>query len=114
MNPRKIDSAFSVSEQIAPEDVRAIADAGFRSIICNRPDDEGPGQPRFSEIAAAARAAGLASAYLPVVSGGIGERDVQRFAELIGTLPGPVLGFCRSGARSAALWQAARPVPKAG
>jgi uncharacterized protein (TIGR01244 family) len=50
----------------------------------------------------------------PVVSGGIGERDVRRFAELIGILPGPVLGFCRSGARSAALWQAARPVPKAG
>lgn len=114
MNSRKIDDAFSVSEQITPEDVKSIAAAGFRSIVCNRPDDEGPGQPRFSEIAAAARAAGLASAYLPVVSGGIAERDVRRFAELIETLPGPVLGFCRSGARSAALWQAAQPVVKAG
>jgi sulfide:quinone oxidoreductase len=43
--------------------------AGFRSIICNRPDGEGNDQPTFSEIEEAARAAGLEAYYMPVVPG---------------------------------------------
>jgi sulfide:quinone oxidoreductase len=39
--------AFAVAPQISPEDVQAIAAAGYKSIICNRPDDEGDGQPSF-------------------------------------------------------------------
>ena len=53
-----------------------------------------------AETEAAARAKGPLAFYLPVTPGGMGERDVKRFAELMRTLPGPVLGYCRSGARS--------------
>ena len=108
MKTTRIDEGFFVSEQIGPKDVAAAAAAGFRSIICNRPDGEGWGQPKFAEIEAAAKAAGLQAAYVPVTPGQMGERDVRRFAELIRTLPGPVLGYCRSGARAANIWQAAQ------
>jgi sulfide:quinone oxidoreductase len=114
MQIRKIDSNFSVSEQIRPADAPAIAAAGFRSIICNRPDGEGWGQPSFAEIEAAAKAAGLEAAYLPVTPGGMTPRDVNRFAELLRTLPGPVFGYCRSGARSSGMWQAAQALRMAG
>jgi len=108
MRPRPIDENFSVSEQIAPEDVAALAAAGFRSIVCNRPDGEEWGQPDFAEVAAAAEAAGLEAVHLPVISGAIGPDDVTRFAALLQRLPCPVLGYCRSGARCTTLWNAAQ------
>jgi sulfide:quinone oxidoreductase len=108
MHAKKLDDTYFVSEQIGPMDIPAIVAAGFGSIICNRPDGEGFGQPRFADVDAAAKAAGLETAYLPIKPGQMSERDVARFVELMGTLPGPVFGYCRSGARATGLWQAAR------
>ncbi len=108
MNHRKLADTISVSEQIGTRDMPAIRDAGFRSIICNRPDGEGWGQPAFAEIEAAAGAAGLQAAYLPVVPGQMTASQVERFSALMRDLPGPVLAYCRSGARAAGLWEAAR------
>ena len=45
MEYRQITDEYAVSGQIAADDIAAIKAAGFRSIICNRPDDEQPGQP---------------------------------------------------------------------
>ena len=42
MDIRHVDESYYVSPQIAPEDVAAIAAAGFRAIISNRPDEEIP------------------------------------------------------------------------
>ena len=39
----KITPDVAVSEQIVPEDVAAIAAAGFKVLINNRPDGEAPG-----------------------------------------------------------------------
>ncbi len=99
---------FAVSEQIAPQDLPAIAAAGFKSVICNRPDDEGPGQPRFSDVAQAAEQLGLQARHLPVVPGQVSQAQAQAMAELLRDLPGPVLAYCRSGARSTMLWQLAQ------
>ena len=43
MDLRKITEKVSVSPQITVEDMAAIKAAGFRAIICNRPDGEGRG-----------------------------------------------------------------------
>ena len=51
--------------------------------------------------------AGLEYAFLPVAPGYQSDDEIARFGELIATLPGPVLVFCRSGARSGRLYQAA-------
>jgi hypothetical protein len=47
MDIRKINRGLSVSPQIAPADMAELKMAGFRSIICNRPDGEGADQPTF-------------------------------------------------------------------
>jgi uncharacterized protein (TIGR01244 family) len=52
----------------------------------------------------AAVAAGLTYHYLPVVSGAITPEQVAQMAELVEAAEGPVLAFCRSGARSTQLW----------
>ena len=108
MHARMLDERFSVSEQITVGDVPAVAAAGFRSIVCNRPDGEGWGQPNFAEIEAAANAAGMKAVYIPIVPGQMDAAHVARFADLMRTLPGPVFGYCKSGARAAGLWQAAQ------
>lgn len=84
------------------------ARSGFRSIINNRPDHEGgPAQPTNASLEAAARAQGLAYAFLPVASSLQTPDEIARFGELIETLPKPILAFCRSGTRSGRLYRAA-------
>ena len=117
MNPKAIDRNLSVSEQIASHDIAAIASAGFKSVICNRPDGEGADQPVFAEIETAARAAGLTAAYLPIVSGKVSDDDATAFGLLVDKLPKPVLAYCRTGTRSTTLWSLSegargRPLPE--
>ena len=104
MTPKTIDQTLSVSEQIKAEDLPAIAAAGFKSIICNRPDGEGADQPVFAEIEAAAKAIGLVSNYQPIISGKVGDEDATAFGKLMDTLPKPIFAYCRTGTRSTTLW----------
>jgi uncharacterized protein (TIGR01244 family) len=46
-------------------------------------------------------------AYLPVISGAITAEQVEQMADLIESLPKPILAFCRSGARSTNLYHLA-------
>jgi len=97
-----------VAPQLGPEMMAAVAQAGFKSVINNRPDFEGgPNQPTNASIEAAAKEAGLAYAFLPVASGYQSPEEIARFAELLAELPHPVLAFCRSGTRSGKLFRAA-------
>ncbi|MDF1776164.1 MAG: TIGR01244 family sulfur transferase [Rhizobiaceae bacterium] len=104
MDIRPITKKLAVSPQILASDVGYIADIGFRSIICNRPDGESPDQPSFSEIEAAAKKAGLEVRYLPIVAGQMQPGDPADFAAALTEMPGPVLAYCRTGTRSATLW----------
>jgi uncharacterized protein (TIGR01244 family) len=97
-----------VAGQLDPSAMAALADAGFKSVINNRPDYEGgPDQPTSAAIEAAAKAAGLRYAFLPVVSGAQTPTDVARMAQLVNELPKPLLAFCRTGTRSGVLYRAA-------
>ena len=58
-------------------------------------------------VRAAAQAAGLAYRYLPVPPGYHSPDEVAAMAALLDELPGPVLAYCRSGARSTRLYVAA-------
>ena len=104
METRKITDEASVAGQIAAADIPAIAAAGFRSIICNRPDNEVVPQPVFADIAKAAQSAGVMTRYVPVVPGNFTPADIDAFARAVAELPKPVLAYCRSGSRSASLF----------
>jgi len=104
MEIKRISPELSVSPQLGAADVGIAALQGFRSIVCNRPDGEGDGQPPSAEIRQAAEAHGLAFRHLPVVSGQVSDADVAAFGRAMGELQGPVLAFCRTGTRSATLW----------
>lgn len=108
------ESQFSACGQLQLEDIPAVAQRGFRSIINNRPDGEAAPaeQPSSSALANAAAAAGLTYTHLPVVSGQLTQAQINEMAHLLQTLPAPILAFCRSGTRSKALFDLAQALLK--
>jgi sulfide:quinone oxidoreductase len=99
-----ITPGFSVSSQLSPDDLRAAAAQGFRSIISNRPDGEDPDQPAAAAIREQAKALGMDFAHIPVVPSAITDADAAAMAQALAQMPAPVLAFCRSGARATKLW----------
>jgi uncharacterized protein (TIGR01244 family) len=100
---RKVTDDFSVAPQIELADVARAKAEGFVLLINNRPDGEAPGQPSSEEIEAAAKAAGLGYAYIPV-RGGPTQAQVEAEHALLAETKGPVLAYCRSGTRSITTW----------
>jgi len=105
---RAIAPDVCVAPQLGPEAMAEAARAGFRAVVNNRPDfEEGPHQPTSAQIAAAAQAAGVEYRFLPVDGAYQSPSEIAAMAALLEDLPRPLLMFCRSGARSARLFQAA-------
>ena len=104
MKAKFLTDTVSVSEQVLASEINKLAEQGFRSIICNRPNHESPDQPDFTEISRAAQAAGIEARFLPVNSGLVTLDEAKKFGQLVQQLPKPILAYCRSGTRSAQLW----------
>ena len=103
MNIKKIDDRFATMGQVRPEDVAQLTRDGYVAIVCARPDNEEPGQPAFAAIAREAEKHGMKTVHIPV-TGAPSAAQIDRFEEAMETIDGPILGYCRSGARSAALY----------
>lgn len=101
---KQLDETTFAAPQIGPDDVAAAARAGVRLIICNRPDGEDEGQPAAAEVAQWAAASGIGFRHIPVVAGGLAPEAVAATGKAFGEAGGPVLAYCRTGGRSAALW----------
>ena len=104
MDVRPLTDGLHVSPQIAVADLKVLAASGYRAVISNRPDGEESGQPSAAEIGDAAREAVLEFRHLPVTVPTMTEADAAAFGVALAELPGPVLGFCRSGTRTTMLW----------
>ena len=107
MKIETVSHKYGVSGQIEPEDLRVIAQAGYKSVVCMRPDNEESGQPRFDDIARTASAFDVKAAYIPV-SGSATRTQLSQFRQACEQLPKPVLGYCRSGARAMSVYQGSR------
>ena len=95
---------YSVAPQIAVPDVATIAEAGFKSVICNRPDQENPETHQIAAIKAEVIAAGLEFAENVFDPSTFGPDKIQRQSELLQELPSPVLAYCASGTRCSIVW----------
>ncbi len=105
MDIRQINDEYAVAGQITAEDLDQIKAMGFKSIVCNRPDEEEPGQPSFSDISAKAAELGLEIRHVPVGRMGVDAEAVNGMVDALDELPRPMLGYCRSGARSTAIYE---------
>jgi len=114
MDIRQIVDGFAAAPQLAPAEMAEAAAQGFRTILCNRPDGEQPGQPDAAEMEAAARAAGMEFRYMPVFPGAFPDDLIAGMQDALAECAMPILAYCRSGTRSTMLWALAeadkRPV----
>ncbi|MEM8631617.1 MAG: TIGR01244 family sulfur transferase [Pseudomonadota bacterium] len=104
MDIRPITDSFAVAPQIYPDDFVLLADAGFTTIICNRPDSEVPQDLGSDAMRAAAEASGLTFVFNPVSGPALAETSVDIQGDAVVSSKGPVLAYCASGTRSAAVW----------
>ena len=106
MSIYQLSDTVSVTSQIRIDDVSSLADMGFTTVICNRPDGEDFGQPTADEVAEACAASDIAFYFIPVDRSGLTKEMVRNFHEAVTQSTGKVLAYCRSGQRSSMLWQA--------
>ncbi len=103
-----VDDRVVVAGQLQPDDMKAVAAAGFTVVVNNRPDGEAMfGQPRTADIKAAAEAAGLKFLDLPFSGPRATPEQVRALADLLAGGEDRIVAFCKSGMRSALLWGAA-------
>ncbi len=107
MKIETVSNKYAISAQIAPDDLPIVAQAGYKSVVCIRPDNEEAGQPRFDDIARTAGQFGIRAAYVPV-SGSASSTQLSQFRQVCESLPKPVLGYCRSGARAISIYKSSR------
>lgn len=99
-----LSQTHAVAPQITPEDIPLLKEAGFTTIICNRPDSENPIELQSDVLRAATEAAGLSFASNPVTGGGMTLDNVAAQSELLANTEGKSLAYCASGTRCAILW----------
>ena len=92
-----------VTGQLLAAQMQALAEQGVMSFINNRPDMEGPMQPLSEELEKTAQELGVDYHYIPM-SGGLTPGLIEASKTAFAQLPRPIVAFCASGMRSAALW----------
>ncbi len=99
---------LSTAPQASPEDMVLVAKQGFASVMNNRPDFEHDAdQPTAQSVADAAHVAGMEFYDLPFSASRVTPELLVQFAQVVGQAKKPILLYCRSGARSTAIYRMA-------
>ena len=100
----QLTESLSVAAQITTQDIPNLAAQGFTVVVCNRPDDEVPGQTTMDEIEAACNAADIIFVRYPVDAINFPGPDIEGLGALFDDPGQSVLAYCRTGTRCANLW----------
>lgn len=92
-----------VTGQLLPAQLQALAEQGVMTFINNRPDMEAPLQPTSDELSDAAQSFGVDYFHI-AMAGTISPGLIEASKTVYNDLPRPIVAFCASGMRSAALW----------
>ena len=101
---KKMSEDYSVADQLVESDLAVLKTAGFKSIMCNRPDGEEDEQIDYQIIEQAALALGFKTSFAPIESGRVQEAELKSFSVAVDQLPKPILAYCRSGMRCTVAW----------
>ncbi len=92
-----------VGGQIDIITLTALAEQGVMSFVNNRPDNEGHMQPSSDSLAKAATELGIDYRHIPL-AGSLTPHILASSVDAYSNMPRPIVAFCASGTRSAALW----------
>jgi len=106
---RALTSTVSVTGQMTTSKFQQLIQQGFKSVIVIRPDQEQGNQVKVGQLRSIAEKSQVSVIYQPVISGQITQENIEEFAKYYNELPKPpILMVCRSGTRSAALFNQAK------
>ncbi|MFT6408643.1 MAG: sulfide:quinone oxidoreductase [Arenicella sp.] len=103
MDIRNLNHRVTVSEQIRVVDIEQLKRLGVTTIICNRPDNEEPGQLTFEKLRTAASVLKINSLHIPFIGNQMSLNDIDQLSNLLADNQRIHL-FCKSGKRSSLLW----------
>ena len=104
MQISNIYELYYVSPQITLMDMESLLKKGFKKIICNRPDFEVPPNIQSNVIAKSALEIGISFEYHPLTFENMYAENIEKQMAFIEESESPVLAYCTSGTRSAAIW----------
>jgi uncharacterized protein (TIGR01244 family) len=93
---------------LSRDNIEALAAAGVKTIINNRPDGEDPGQLSADEARRLCSAHGIAYHHIPFVGATLTRADIDAFDAALQSAPQPIVAHCRSGTRSTMIWALTR------
>jgi sulfide:quinone oxidoreductase len=99
---------LSAAGKLDRADIEALADAGVKTIINNRPDGEDPGQLPAADAKKLAESRGIAYHHIPFTAATLTKAEVDAFAATLASATGPIVAHCRSGTRSTLVWALTR------
>ncbi|HJF26780.1 sulfur transferase domain-containing protein [Acinetobacter bohemicus] len=105
---RALNSNVSITGQMTSAKFEQLLKDGFKSVIVNLPDQEPGNKVSVSQLRSIAERSQVSVIYQPVVSGQISQANIEEFARYYNELPKPILMVCRSGTRSAVLFNQAK------
>ena len=104
MEINNVSGLYNVSHQISVTDLEFLSENGFGKIICNRPDFEVPPSFQSNVIEKAATEIGLSFEYHPLTFENMNTENIEKQMAFIKESERPVLAYCTSGTRCAAIW----------
>ena len=104
MQISNIYELYYVSPQITLMDMEFLLKKGFKKIICNRPDFEVPSSIQSKVIEKSALEIGMSFEYHPLTFENMYAENIEKQMAFIEESESPVLAYCTSGTRSAAIW----------
>ena len=104
MQIANISGLYHVSPQISLTDVEFLSEKGFEKIICNRPDFEVPINIQSNVIEKVTEEIGLSFEYHPLTFENMNTENIEKQMAFINESKGPILAYCTSGTRCAAIW----------
>ena len=99
-----ISGLYNVSPQISLKDAETLSEKGFEKIICNRPDFEVLPNIQSSSIERVATELGISFEYHPLTFENMNAENIAKQMAFIKESKRPVLAYCTSGTRCAAIW----------
>lgn len=104
---RNLARGYNITTQIELSDIAELRRLGFRSVLNARPDQEEIDQPSALVLEAAAEKAGLDYIHVPITPETVSTLSPRAAKLIIESLRPPVMAFCKTGARAAAIWSVA-------
>ena len=105
---KTLNAQVSVAGQMTTDKFQQLIQAGFKSVIVNRPDQEQDNTVSVAQLRQIAEQSQVSVIYQPILSGKISQTDVTEFAKYYNELTKPILMICRSGSRSSILFNQAK------